>query len=124
MERIVFMLKRIGCELIAKALPRMSPPVTISLEEAAMQAGDNFELGFFTHLKTAIKEVKQEGAPAIVFEDVKRSVCILSRRDTWDERCEKLEEEILNYLQELGETPKRQAEGRRIHIPFKPLSSS
>lgn len=121
-ERIAYMLKRIGCEHIAKALPRMSPAITISLEEAATEAGDNFELGFFTHLKDFIVEAKEKGAPAIVFEDVKNSVRILSRRDEWDESCEHLEREILNYLQELGETPKRQAQGRRIHIPFQHLA--
>jgi hypothetical protein len=117
-ERIVFMLKRIGCEHIAKALPLMAPPITISLEEAAFEAGDNFELGFFANLKSEIDDAKRAGAAAVIFEDVIKSVCILTKKEEWDESCDQLEKDILNYIKGLGETPRRQSKGRRIHIPL------
>ena len=118
LERISYMLKRIGMEHIARALPAMAPPITISLEESAHAAGDNFELGFFTTLKQEISEAKKAGAAALVFDDVKESVCILTNKQAWDQCCEELEAEILSYLQRLGEKPKQQAQGRRIHIPL------
>ena len=117
-ERITFMLKRIGCEHIARALPAMAPPLTISLEEAALSAGENYELGFFLNLKTEIMQAKKAGASALVFDDVKSSVCILTQKEGWDQACEELEKEIVSYLTELGESPTRQAEGRRIRIPL------
>lgn len=117
-ERIYYMLKRIGCEHIARALPPMAPPITISLEDAAREAGDNYELGFFTHLKSEIQEAKLTGAAALVFDDVRSSVCILTKKEEWDEHCDTLEREILAYLTGLGEKPKSEAQGRRIHIPL------
>lgn len=117
-QRIIHMLKRIGCEHLAKAMPTVAPPITISLEDAAKQAGENYELGFFSNLKEEIQEAKSTGAAALVFDDVKTSVRILKQRDQWDESCDSLEQEILDYLEELGEKPKRQAEGRRIHLPL------
>jgi len=122
-ERISYMLKRIGCEHIARALPKLAPSITISLEEAAINAGDSYELGFFTNLKTEIQEARSTGAEAVVFEDVKSSVCILTKREEWDEKCEVMEKEILRYLTNLGVNPKRQAKGRRIHVPLNSVAS-
>lgn len=117
-QRIVHMLKRIGCEHIARAVTSMAPPITLSLEEAAQQAGEQYELGFFNVLKQEIKDAKDSGAAAVIFEDVKKSVCILKNTEQWDESCTELEDEIFDYIQKLGEQPKRRAEGRRIHVPL------
>ena len=117
-ERIGFMLKRMGCEHIAMALPPMAPPITISLEQAAHEAGENYELGFFANLKSAVHEAKQAGAAALVFEDVRSSVRIVTRKKEWDQSCEDLEKEMVDFLRKLGEKPKREAQGRRIHIPL------
>ena len=90
-DRIAHMLKRIGCEHIARALPPMAPPITISLEEAAFSAGENYELGFFANLKSEIVQARKSGASALVFEDVRASVCILNKREEWDDSCEEIE---------------------------------
>jgi len=116
-HRIRHMLKRIGCEPIAEALPPMAPAITVSLEVAAKQAGETFELGFFNHLKDEIHELKISGAESIYFSEVKESVRMLKQADEWNTECETLEEEILHFLRKLGESPERL--GKRIHIPLR-----
>jgi len=115
-DRIRYMLQRIGYEPVARALTAMAPPITVSLETAAEEAGETFELGFFNRLKEEIKSVREVGAEAIYFSEVKESVKMLKQTEKWNDECDALEEEILDYLVKLGETPRRQ--GRRIHLPL------
>jgi len=104
MQRIRFMLKRIGCEHIANAIPTMAPSITISLEEAASDLDQNYELGFFANLKSEIDHAKETGACALIFEDVKESVRKIMHKENWDNECVKLEEEILSFIEKIGET--------------------
>lgn len=97
-ERVRKMLERIGCNLIADKLEPLAPPVTISLEEAARQAGNGFELAFFTHLRDEISHLSEAGAEEVRFTGLRESVQLLSGAPEWNSNCDRLLTEIRSFL--------------------------
>ena len=121
-KRVSHMLSRIGYATIANALEPMAPPVTISLERAARDAGCGFELAFFKDLQNELRELKQTGATEVYFSHVDECVRILRQTDKWDRKCEELAADILDWLEKVGTRPER--DGYRIRISLQQLSSS
>ncbi len=97
-ERVRRMLVMIGCERIAEKLEPVAPPVTVSLIEAAMEAGNGFELGFFETLRAELTALREAGAGEIRFTGLKESSLILRGCDKWNKHCEKLHGEIEAFL--------------------------
>lgn len=106
-ERIEHMLKRIGCEIIAKALVIEAPPVTISLEKAATEAGNGFELAFYQILKTEMRKLKKLGAKEVFFGDIRKSVLVLKQSTDWTPTCEQLEHDIMLWFKKAGTQPQK-----------------
>lgn len=98
-ERVKRMLVMIGCERIADKLEPVAPPVTLSLVEAAMQAGNGFELAFFETLRAELAELRAAGAAEISFTGLRESSLILRGSEKWNKHCEKLQREIEAFLQ-------------------------
>ncbi|MFC4993060.1 hypothetical protein [Rubritalea tangerina] len=119
-KRLSHMLSRIGYGSIANALEPVAPPVTISLERAARDAGDGYELAFFRELQTELVELKKTGAIDVYFSHVEECVHILKRTDTWNESCKELEADIIDWLRKVGTQPKRL--GYRIRANLKQLA--
>lgn len=119
-DRIRHTLKRIGYESIANALKIESPPITISLERAATQAGSGYELAFYNILQQEMKKLKELGSQEIFFSDLKESVLKLKQMDQWDESCEQLENDIMLWLKNAGTQPQRL--GHRIRCTLKKVA--
>lgn len=118
-KRLSHMLSRIGYDSIANALEPIAPPVTISLERAARDAGNGYELAFFHELQTELLNLKATGASDVYFSHVEECVHILKQTETWDEECAELEADIIDWLKKLGTQPQRQ--GYRIRASLKQL---
>ena len=119
-KRIAHMLSRIGYASIANALSPMAPPVTISLERAARDAGDGFELAFFKELQDELHELKDKGANDVYFSHVEECIFILKQADSWNDACQELEADIIDWLAKVGTKPQRQ--GYRIRASLKQLA--
>ncbi len=96
--RVRRMLARIGCEAIATSLPLLAPPVTLSLKRAAQEAGNGFELAFFNQIQTEIKDLKTHGVEELHFTGTRDCVKLLRGVTRWSPTCEKLHQEIINFL--------------------------
>jgi hypothetical protein len=114
--RISHTLKRIGCEAIANALEIESPPITISLERAAIEAGNGYELAFYQILQSEMMSLKKLGAREVFFSEMRESVLILKQTDKWQNECEQLENDILLWLKNAGTQPERQGFRIRCNI--------
>lgn len=112
--RIEHMLKKIGFEAIAQALNPLAPPITLSLEQAAIKADQGFELAFYNELKKELSQLKQAGVQDVYFSEIRKSVCLLLQTTTWNDSCQKLEEELLHFLAKVGTQPKRQGSNIRL----------
>lgn len=118
--RVSHMLCRIGYAPIAQALAPLAPPVTISLERAARDAGHGFELAFFHELYKELDELKQNGASDVFFSHIQESVRILKQTDDWSNECADLEADIVDWLKKVGTQPERQ--GYRIRATLRELA--
>ena len=114
--RICYTLKRIGCEAIANALVVESPPITISLERAAIDAGNGYELAFYQILQTEMIKLKKLGASEVFFSEMRESVLILKQANQWHDDCDQLENDILLWLKNAGTQPQRQGFRIRCNI--------
>ncbi len=106
-DRIRHMLKRIGCETIANALQIEAPPVTISLEKAATEAGNGFELAFYQILQKEMQSLKKLGAKEVFFGHLRESIMVLKQSQEWSDACEQLEKDIMLWLKKEGTKPER-----------------
>ena len=118
-KRLAHMLSRIGYGSIANALVPIAPPITISLERAARDAGTGYELAFFKELQDELHQLKETGAHDVYFSHVEECIQILKQTETWDESCKELEADILDWLAKVGTHPQRQ--GYRIRANLKQL---
>lgn len=96
--RVRRMLERIGCDAIAQTLPLLAPPVTISLERAAREAGNGFELAFFNNIHDEIEDLKIHGVEELRFIGTRDCVKLLRGAANWNSPCEKLHQEIVTFL--------------------------
>lgn len=97
-ERMRKMLVKIGCEKIAEKLEPLAPPVTVSLVRAAMEAGNGFELAFFSTLRFELSDLRDAGAEEIRFVGLRESSLILRGAGKWNKQCETLLLEIEAFL--------------------------
>lgn len=104
-ERMKRMLRRIGCDAIAKNLQLLAPPLTLSVARAAREAGNGFELLFFQKLQEEIDDLRERGAEDFRFTDIRESAQILRGAHRWTRSCEQLHQEILAFLQNFAHQP-------------------
>ena len=97
-DRVRKMLVKIGCERIADKLEPLAPPVTVSLVETAMEAGNGFELAFFETLRAELCSLKAAGAEEIRFTGLRESSLILRGSEKWNKRCQVMLQEIESFL--------------------------
>jgi len=109
-QRVRKMLEKIGCSHIAEKLEPLAPPVTISLEQAAREAGNGFELAFFNHLRDEITHLSEAGAEEVRFTGLRESAQLLSGAGAWNAHCDQLLTEIRGFLH------RHDRERRRLHL--------
>jgi hypothetical protein len=98
--RVRRMLVKIGCKRIAEKLEPLAPPVTVSLIRASLEAGNGFELAFFTTLRAELIELRTAGAEEIHFTGLRESSLILRGTSKWNKQCESLLAEIQTFLRD------------------------
>ncbi len=98
-ERMRKMLIKIGCERIADKLEPLAPPLTVSLVDTAIQAGNGFELVFFEKLRAVIAELQDVGAEDIRFVGLRECALILRGQNKWTKQCDALLAEITVFLE-------------------------
>ena len=101
-SRVRRMLERIGCDAIARTLPLISPPVTLSLTRAAKEAGNGFELAFFNKIHDEIEDRRIHGVEELHFTGTRDCVRVLRGVERWTSPCELLHGEILDFLKTHG----------------------
>jgi hypothetical protein len=101
-SRVRRMLERIGCDAIARTLPLISPPVTLSLTRAAKEAGNGFELAFFNKIHDEIEDLRIHGVEELHFTGTRDCVRVLRGVERWTSPCELLHGEILDFLKTHG----------------------
>ena len=97
-EKISRALGVLGWEDVAAELQVGPPPLRISLAEIAKEAGDGFELAFFRLLRERLAETCVTGAQQVQCYGLKPGVKILQRARRWGDRCQRLAEEIAEFL--------------------------
>jgi hypothetical protein len=97
-DRVRRMLVKIGCGRIAEKLEALAPPLTVSLVHAAVEAGNGFELAFFSTLRAELRELRAAGAEEIHFTGLRESTLILRGGAKWNKSCDCLLAEIRAFL--------------------------
>ena len=114
--RVRRMLERIGCDAIAQTLPLIAPPITISLERAAREAGNGFELAFFNNIHDEIEDLRMHGVEELHFTDTRNCVKLLRGATHWNRPCDRLHDEIVTFLTTHGHTSQPNPHKIRINL--------
>lgn len=96
--RVRRMLIRIGWESVAERLDSLAPPLTVSLVRAAEEAGEGYELAFFSRLRQELQGLRTAGAAELRFTGLRECVMTLAGEARWTRRCEALLEEVRAFL--------------------------
>ncbi len=97
-DRVRRMLVKIGCAPIAANLKQLAPPVVVSLVRPALEAGNGFELAFFSTLSAELHELRAAGAEDIRFTGLRECSLILRGSSKWNKHCESILTEIQAFL--------------------------
>jgi hypothetical protein len=76
------------------------PQVTLNLPELASACGKGFELIFFQRLRTELREQLRTHPRSLRFQGLRTCVKQLTGARRWTERCQKLNDQIVDYLRE------------------------
>lgn len=96
--RLRRMLMKIGCQPIADKLEPAAPPVSVSLVQAALEAGSGYELAFFRVLRDELGSLKSSGVGEVRLTGLRASVLILRGTAQWNKGCELLLAEIHSFF--------------------------
>jgi len=114
-------LVAIGYEKIGACFVAVSPFARISLVEIAQQAGNGFELAFFTTLDRALREVFKAGGGYCELHSLEHCVKVLRQRRNWSSSCDELRAEIVTFARNhtahvLGGTGSRRGHDLFLHV--------
>ena len=90
-------LKAIGYAEIGACFEAASPFARISLVEIAQEAGNGFELAFFTALDSRLREVFRTGGSYCELHSLEPCVKVLRQRRHWSKDSEELRAEIVTF---------------------------
>jgi hypothetical protein len=111
------MLAQIGCECIADELKPMAPPVQVCLLRLVTEHQCGFEMALFTMLQKEISDLIEAGANEIRFYHLKECAMRVRGSTKWDKRCERLQGEILEFLQSYApQSQSSQASSLTLHM--------
>lgn len=91
-------LRAIGFADVAGNLRKSAPPSEISLSRVAEEAGSGYELLFFQLLNERLDEARRRGTTQVFCLELREAVTRLCAAKRWNQRCEELQSEILDYL--------------------------
>lgn len=76
------------------------PQVTLNLPELASACGKGFELIFFQRLRNELREQLATHPRSVRFQGLRSCVKQLTGARRWSDRCQKLSDQIVDYLRE------------------------
>lgn len=112
-------LELIGYQEIGNQFEAAAPFARISLVEVAQEAGNGYELAFFTTLGRRLQEALELGGNYCELIGLEPCVKLLQHRKAWSPTCEALRSEIVTFAREqtehrcLGEEA---ATGRELYL--------
>lgn len=110
-------LQSIGYAEIGDHFEAVAPFSRISLVEVAEQAGDGFELAFFTGLGERLREVLEMGGSYCELHGLEPCVKKLRRKRAWGRDCAVLRAEIVNFARQQTSFAQRDAdEGKQREL--------
>jgi len=87
----------IGYKDIARRLHLAAPPMRISLDDVARDAGQSYELRFFDILRTRLQQAAANRRVEI--HNVRDGILRLGRSRKWSARCKRMLAEIVGFVQ-------------------------
>ena len=93
-------LQVIGYAEVGERFEAAVPFARISLVEVAQQAGNGFELAFFTALTRRLEGVMELGGSYCELHGMEHCVKILRKKRAWSRDCSALREEIVLFTRE------------------------
>ena len=88
----------IGYKDIACHLHLTPPPVRISLDDVARDAGQFYELRFFDILRTRLQQAAINRRNTIEIHNVRDGILRLGRSRKWSARCKRLLDEVVHFV--------------------------
>jgi len=99
-EAVESVLKVIGYSDVATHFESPAPPVRLSLIALARQAGNGYELAFFSLLRCTLREVLLERPGRMELTDLQLCVRQLRSAKVWRLDCSRLLNEIVRFVHE------------------------
>ena len=99
-QTVRYVLKVIGYNEIGPHFAPAPPPVTVSLFEMAISAGDGYELAFFEMLGRRLELLVQTRVNTLRLEALNAAVKQLQGTRIWSAACEALRIEIVSFVRE------------------------
>lgn len=93
-------LQVIGYAEVGECFEAAAPFARISLVEVAQQAGEGFELAFFSGLGRRLQELMRLGGSYCELHGLEPCVKVLKRKRSWSRECAALVEEIVNFARQ------------------------
>jgi hypothetical protein len=93
-------LRNLGLTLYADepALPLAKPTLEADLGLLARESADSLELFFFPRLRDELRTQLRQSPRVLRFRGLRVCVKQLARAQRWSNRCEKMQEQIVEYL--------------------------
>jgi hypothetical protein len=98
-QTLATVLRALGLPLepSAPAAAPSRPPET-DLRRLACEAGDGFELGFFSRLRSEFRQTLARSPQLVRFRGLRGCVKQLARAQRWNPRCQRINDQIVDYL--------------------------
>jgi hypothetical protein len=99
-QTVRYVLKVIGYNEISPHFAPAPPPVTVSLFEMAVEAGEGYELAYFEVLARRMEVLLQTPINTVQFTALNAAVKHLRGTRVWSRACDRLRAEIVCFIRE------------------------
>jgi hypothetical protein len=99
-QTVRYVLKVIGYKEIIPYFSPAPPPISFSLLEIALEAGDGYELAFFDGLEKRISALVDTGTDSLQLCGLQACVKHLRGAKMWTRACDTLREEVVCFVRE------------------------
>lgn len=100
LDRVRALLNRLDCADVAAHLDATPPPVLFAMPELAEEAGNGFELAFFSSLRHRLQACAAHGVQEVRLSGLRPCVQFLRGTGKWRKDCEALANEILAFIRQ------------------------
>jgi hypothetical protein len=100
LDRVRALLHRLDCADVAAHLDASPPPLTLALPQLATDAGNGFELAFFSSLRHRLLAGQAHGIREVRLSGLRLCVQSLRGAAKWRKDCESLAREILDFIRQ------------------------